>query len=111
MTLGDKRRNFSLMVSMLVQYANFLGYEVALDYLKRCEECEVGHQYSLHKLGLAVDVNLYLEGRYLRDARHHRELHDFWDLLGGARRIDDDMNHYSIAHTITDEDGNPREMR
>lgn len=98
MSLGDKRRRFSQMVGLLIQYAHFLGYECALDYLKRCEDCEVGHDRSLHKQGLALDLNLYLEGAYLRDSRHHEELHDFWDLLGGAKRIDNDMNHYSIAH-------------
>ncbi len=43
-------------------------------------------------------MNLYIDGRYIRDKEGHDELHNFWDLLGGAERIKKDMNHYSFEH-------------
>lgn len=98
MTLGDKRRKFTEAKALLVQYALYRGWRVAEDFLKRCEECPVGHERSLHKLGLACDINLYIENEYITDGRGHDELHDLWDFLGGAERIPDDMNHYSFAH-------------
>jgi hypothetical protein len=98
MTLGDKRRRFTEAKALLIQYVQYRGWKAAEDYLKRCQECPVGDHDSVHKLGLAVDLNLYINGVYIRDERGHEELHDFWDLLGGAPRIDDDMNHYSFEH-------------
>ena len=86
------------MVALLIQYAHYLGYECAIDYVKRCEDCKVGHERSLHKLGLAMDLHLYLDGEYVTTGLPHQDLHDFWDLLGGAKRIHNDANHYSLAH-------------
>jgi hypothetical protein len=86
------------MAALLIQYAHYLGYECAIDYVKRCEDCEVGHVRSLHKSALAMDLNLYLDGEYVTAGAPHGDLHEMWDLLGGAKRIDNDMNHYSVAH-------------
>lgn len=96
MSLGDKRRKFSKMTVLLGQYIEFCGYEFAFDYLKRCRDCEVGHPHSVHKMGLAVDIHLYKDGHYLSSGEEHKHFHDFWDFLGGAARIDDDLNHYSL---------------
>lgn len=104
MTLGDKRRLFTEAIALLVLYARYLGdskgqdWRLAGDQLKRCNDCPVGHENSLHKVGLAEDMNLYIDGHYITDSTGHDELHDFWDLLGGAERISNDMNHYSFAH-------------
>jgi hypothetical protein len=99
MTLGSKRRKFSTMLAQLILYANDEGYGVAVDFVKRCEDCPVGHPRSAHKSGLAADINLYdKEGTYLTDPIHHEFLHDYWDSMEGAERIDNDMNHYSLEH-------------
>lgn len=98
MSLGDKRRKFTHAKSILIQYVIYRGWMVAEDFLKRCEACPVGHERSLHKVGLAADLNLYIDGVYIEDSRGHDELHDLWDLLGGAERIENDMNHYSFTH-------------
>lgn len=94
--LGDKRRQFSKMVGLLLHYAEVLGYDYALDYVKRCDDCHIGHPNSTHKSGLAIDLHLYHFGHYITDGSGHKELHDFWDLMGGAERIPHDMNHYSL---------------
>ena len=97
-SIGDKRRQFAQMLPLLIQYAHYLGYECAVDYVKRCEDCPVGMENSVHRLALAMDLNLYLAGEYVETEAPHADLHDFWDLLGGAKRIPGDFNHYSLEH-------------
>jgi len=94
--LGDKRRQFSRMATLLCHYAEFLGYEYSFEYTKRCEDCPIGHPKSTHGVGLALDLNLFHFGQFITDASGHTQLHDFWDFLGGAERITSDMNHYSL---------------
>jgi hypothetical protein len=70
-------------------------------------EADGGHPRSLHRDRLANDseidelnpmtgdwsrITASMEGRRVLD-----RLHDIWDLLGGAERIDDDLNHFSTA--------------
>ena len=47
-----------------------------------------GHKNSCHKNRLANDFNAI-------DPLEHVILHDYWDSIGGAARILNDMNHYS----------------
>jgi len=101
--VGDKRRRISVMLAHLILYATSLGYGVSLGRgyaSKAANEADGGHKKSLHLLGLAQDINLFdIEtGDYIMDGRGHDVLHDYWDKLGGAERILNDMNHYSIAH-------------
>lgn len=104
MRLSTKRILFSTAHANLVLYINSLGYGVASDFLKRCSSCKVGRKNSCHKIGLAVDLNIYdKDGRYL-DGKHpdtfivHSLAHDWWDKNGGSKRIMRDLNHYSFAH-------------
>ena len=63
-----------------------------------------GHRKSsCHYIRLAIDLNVFpkegdfpLSGKDADDA--HNFLHDYWDTLGGAERIEDDLNHYSFEH-------------
>lgn len=50
-----------------------------------------GHRYSCHKLKLADDL-------YINDETLHVKMHDKWDELGGAPRLEKDMNHYSSGY-------------
>ena len=100
-SLGEKRRKFSKMLCLLQHYILFLGHDYALDQTKRCKECPIGHPRSTHKSGVAVDILLYSptgDYPYSQDKIIHNQLHDFWDLLGGAERIENDLNHYSLEH-------------
>ena len=58
-----------------------------------------GHKNSCHKLKLAEDIN-FIRGNGIvgGDGPEHKELHDWWDTVGGAERIAHDMNHYSFEH-------------
>lgn len=98
MKLSTKRTLFSSALAKLIIYGNTIGYGVAVDYVKRCEGCKVGKKNSCHKVALAADLNIYIEGEYITSSGPHVLLHNYWDTLGGAERINGDMNHYSFEH-------------
>lgn len=97
-TLREDRVRFSHMLARLISFAESRGYEVAIDMVKRCQECPVGEERSLHKDGLAADLNLYRNGRYLKTTEAHQELGEHWEALGGTwgGRFGDG-NHYSLS--------------
>jgi hypothetical protein len=78
-------------------YAHSLGYGVRQKHLLRCRDCPVGKENSNHKISLAIDIRLTINGQLVEDYRkHHNILHTYWDKLGGAPRIDHDLGHYSF---------------
>lgn len=84
------------MVALLILYAEQQGYEVTLGdaYAK------AGHMDgSLHYSRLAIDINLFKDGKYLTKTEDHEILGIFWESIGGAwgGRFNDG-NHYSLAH-------------
>ena len=101
MTLGQKQRDFTRKLALLILYAYEIGYEISISRGYASEVANVadgGHTDSLHLKRLAMDLNLFKDGEYITDGTGHDQLHDFWDKLGGAARIANDMNHYSMAH-------------
>ena len=97
--LGDKRREFSWKMSILELVAKAMGYEIARGRgfaSENANKADGGRKRSVHLAGLGQDLNLYINGRYIRDDEGHDKLHDVWDMMGGAERIDEDMNHYSF---------------
>lgn len=96
MNLREKRCKFSSMLAQLIIWMNFNGYEAAIDDVKARE----GHsKNSLHYLGLAADVNLYKDGKWLSKTEDHLKAGEFWESLGGSwgGRFNDG-NHYSLEH-------------
>lgn len=106
-TLGQKQRKFTLMVAELIQFAYDKGYELSFGDAYRDPRAfgPVGtRRYyssanSLHKERLAIDLNLFKNGRFLTSTEDHRELGEFWESIGGTwgGRFNDG-NHYSIEH-------------
>lgn len=107
-TLSKKRCRFSLMFAQLIIYANELGYEAAIDQVKR-SELEAsnnaangsGIRNSNHIHGLAGDLLLYRDGSYLRATADHMQLGQFWESLSEDARWGGrfgDGNHYSLEH-------------
>jgi len=98
-TLRQKQSRFARMVALLIQWATIRGYEVTFGHATRCAECPVGLARSLHKSRLAIDLNLFKDGRYLSSTESHRPLGEFWESIGGTwgGRFKDG-NHYSLAH-------------
>ena len=110
MTLRQARCAYSICVAELVLYAVSQGYEVALDEgTERITEKDPTSDHrkgSLHHLGLAQDLLLYLKGVYLRDSAQYLFLGQFWKELGvkkglnltwGGDFTSPDGNHFSMG--------------
>lgn len=117
MTLGEKQRLFAKLLPALLNQAHTMGYEVTLGDAYRDprlfgavgEKKGYGHKKSNHKRRLAIDLNLFLEGRFLTETEDHFELGQWWESLHplcrwGGRFTDKngnpkpDGNHYSLEH-------------
>ena len=105
MNLIDKQKQFGGMVSLLLHYATYLGYEYTLGEVERREEIREAHvaigshPRSTHFKKLALDLHLFKDGVYQVASEDHQKLGEFWEFLGGTwgGRFNDG-NHYSLAH-------------
>ena len=99
MTLREKQSRFVWMVGELLLYARSRKYEITFGDAYRDSRCSYGSNRSLHKMRLAIDLNLFKEGRYLQTTEDHRELGEYWESIGGSwgGRFQDG-NHYSLKH-------------
>ncbi len=97
MRLRQKQSLFARKISLLIAYAYDQGYEITLGDAWAHD----GHRDdSFHYKRLAVDLNLFRDGKYLRATEAHRPLGEFWEHLGGTwggRWGDGD--HYSWGET------------
>jgi hypothetical protein len=98
----DKQHRFSLMLARLITYtASLPGYQVTGGDWYRDSRCDYGHPRSLHKLRLAVDLNIFVDGLWRKDVESYRPLGEYWELMGGAwggRFEEGDANHFSLEH-------------
>lgn len=111
MNLLAKQFQFSRLVARLIQRANEMGYEVTLGETWRPQftaakykEMGVGISDSLHCERLAVDLNLFKDGRWLQYSEDYRPLGEWWEkqstadyqlCWGGHWK---DGNHFSLSH-------------
>ena len=103
-SLRERQSEFASKVPMLINKALELGYEVTLGDAYRDprvhgsfgERKGYGESKSFHKLRLAIDLNLYKEGKYLTKTEDHKVLGEYWESLGGSWGGKwQDGNHYS----------------
>lgn len=98
MTLStrEKQSKFAGMVGQLIQFAYAHGYELTLgDAWARS-----GHmKNSLHYIKLAIDLNVFKDGVYLKEGEAFSDLGEYWESIGGSwgGRFDDG-NHFSLEH-------------
>lgn len=107
MTLGQKQRKLTRMIADLIIFAYDQGYELSLGDAYRDPRVHgnvgVKKTYSsassLHKERLAIDLNLFKDGKYLTATADHRPLGEYWESIGGTwgGRFNDG-NHYSLEH-------------
>lgn len=105
MSLLTKQQLFALAIADLITYAAEEGLSVTFGDAYRDprvhgtigEKKGYGNANSCHKLRLAVDFNVILDGK-IAGSNAYNKLHDYWDILGGAKRIDNDLNHFSFEH-------------
>ncbi len=108
-TLRQKQSRFALGVAQLIQKADEFGYEVTFGEAWRTPQQAawnaaqgIGTSTSLHIERLAIDLNLFKEGRFITDSEGHTELGRWWKSLGqdyrwGGDFVKKDFNHYSIS--------------
>jgi len=106
-SLGEKQRRFTRMIADLIKFAYDNGYELTFGDAYRDprvfgevgEPKGYGRSRSNHKIRLAVDFNLFKDGKYLTSTEDHRPLGEYWESIGGSwgGRFNDG-NHYSLEH-------------
>lgn len=107
MTLLQKQQEFVLMISQLIQFAYQNDYRLTFGDAYRDPrlhgEMGVKKSYSSaksnHKIRLAVDFNLFKDGKYLTATEDYTKLGEYWESLGGCwgGRFQDG-NHFSLEH-------------
>lgn len=100
MRLLEKQFKFTNAISFLIRFAFENGYFLTVGDAYRDERCSYGHKKSCHKIRLAQDYNLFIDGEYIQDSNHPAwiVLHKEWTRLGGAKMIKNDANHFSFSH-------------
>jgi hypothetical protein len=103
------QEEFAQSAARLIQKAGQLGYGVTFGEAWRTpEQAKLnaangsGISNSLHTERLAIDLNLFKDGRYITDGEGHDLLGIWWKSLGPKYRHGGDFkkkdwNHYSIS--------------
>jgi len=92
--LLSKQKRFVKMIGLLINWAADQGYELTF-----CPEHEKHKKGSLHYIGLAKDLNLFIDGKYMTTTEAHLKMGEYWESIGGTwgGRFKDG-NHYSLTH-------------
>ena len=106
-TLRQKQSRFARMIGLLIAYATQQGFEVTFGDAYRDprvfgqmgQRRGYGKANSNHKQRLAIDLNLFYNGKFMTSTDSHRILGEFWESIGGTwgGRFNDG-NHYSLEH-------------
>ena len=95
MSLRKNQSIFVRKVALLIQFAYDQGYELTFGDAF----ATTGHiKGSFHYKRLAIDLNLFKDGKYLTMTEDHEPLGKFWESIGGSwggRFSRKDGNHYS----------------
>jgi hypothetical protein len=109
--LLEHQQRFARLVGVFLMWIHSQPqYALTLGQTKRtAEEAEAnavsgaGITNSLHRLSLAIDLNLFINGAYVTDSESHRPLGEYWKSLdpdcawGGDFHGRQDGNHYSLS--------------
>lgn len=105
--LLSKQMKFTRMAAQLLNFAHESGYEVTLGDGYRDprvfgaigERKGYGESKSAHKQRLAIDLNLFKDGKFIETTEGHQSLGEYWESIGGSwgGRFNDG-NHYSLEH-------------
>ena len=113
MTLRQQQSKFALAVAALIQQAEVMGFEVTFGETYRPSETAAlfaqqgkGSKNSLHTKRLAIDLNLFKNGKYLSNSIDYTPLGVWWEEYGkanslplcwGGRFKRADGNHFSYS--------------
>jgi hypothetical protein len=95
MSLRKQQTKFAKMVPLLILFAYEKGYEITFgDAWAKTGHCKG----SFHYKRLAIDLNLFKNGKYLKSTEAHKFLGLFWESIGGSWGGRwEDGNHYSLG--------------
>jgi hypothetical protein len=107
-TLREQQSRFAGLVAALILEAQRMGFAVTLGEAYRSPEEAArlaklgkGIVKSLHCQRLAIDLNLFKDGQYLRSTDSHRPLGEWWEQQDpccrwGGHFTRADGNHYEF---------------
>jgi len=113
MTLKQKQSIFVELVGRFIKDVNDRGYELTFGECyrgpieaERLAQLGLGIKGSLHTLRLAIDLNLFLSGKYLIASEDYEPVGILWESYStseftcnwGGRFKRADGNHFSIGH-------------
>jgi hypothetical protein len=94
-SLGGEQERFGYMLGKLLVWANEQGYLTRIGDVF----AKTGHkENSNHYLKLAADILVYKQGAKEQNMDAHKAMHNYWDSIGGAPRIEKDLNHYALMY-------------
>jgi len=99
MTLREKQSRFARLVADLLDFIYASGYEVTFGDAWAHD----GHKKeSFHYKRLAIDLNLFKDGKLLQDTADHAPFGEYWESLDpqctwGGRFKSPDGGHYSFG--------------
>jgi len=106
-SLSSKQQSFTRMVGLLIEWAYQNGYTLTFGDAYRDPRLHgavgvkqgYGAASSCHKLRLAVDFNLFKDGKWLQASEDFKPLGEYWESIGGTwgGRFQDG-NHFSLEH-------------
>ncbi len=113
MSLSKKQQQFALCISALIKHINLQGWACTFGDAYRdprlhgehgmVKNGAYGNPSSCHKLRLAVDLNLFVDGDYITDGNHpaYQAIGQYWESLDEDARWGgrfNDANHFSFEH-------------
>lgn len=111
MTLLEKQQVFTRQLSVFLDDLNALGYEVTLGEAWRpdataeyYQKIGKGTRNSLHRIRLAIDLNLFKDGKFLKQTPEYELAGKLWESYSHPGCVFtwgghfEDGNHFSITH-------------
>ena len=99
MSLSDRQWEFLKALAKLIRYADKQGYKLTGGDLQSRPGNKPRHSAkSFHYKRLAIDLNLFIDGKYQKSSEAHLPLGVYWEKIGGTwggRFNKRDGNHYS----------------
>ncbi len=106
MKLGERQELFSQLIAKLVLRMYDMGYRVRVGDFAAKPRSPLEHkENSLHYDKCAADLNLFKDGKWLKETKDHAAFGDYWESLHpnctwGGRWSDG--NHYQLSENPRD---------
>lgn len=112
MTLGEKRREFTKHLGLLIVWLYENGYEAQIEEAKRSQAqadanaaSGAGIKNSLHIIGLAADISIFKDGIYLHNVDDYRPAGEYWKSLHSENAWGGDFSKPDSDHFSRSNDG------